>query len=229
MNKAIAFGGVLAHSWRMMDVLFTQNLALPMVGAAVMGGYLSGSVPYGLLLGQIFGVGDLRKSGSGNIGATNMLRVGGKKLAAFTLLLDALKGLIPVAVAARFGFDYAVITAVAAVVGHMFPVWLKFKGGKGVATTLGVLFGLSLPLGVATCVMWLGVAFATRYSSLAALVAVALTPLYAWVFTGSMLAVWAVLLIALLVFIRHHENITRLINGTESKIGSGRNKTNDSA
>lgn len=197
-----------------------EHLDMALVLTAVIGGYLSGSVPYGLLVGQVFGVGDIRKTGSGNIGATNMLRAGGKKLAVITLLLDMLKGLIPVVVAKNYGMDYAVLTAAAALVGHIYPVWLKFKGGKGVATMLGVLFGLSFYLGALAAATWLFIAISFRYSSLSALVAVAMTPIYAFfMFNGATWWIATLTLMALLVIFKHRANIQRLIARTEPKIG----------
>jgi glycerol-3-phosphate acyltransferase PlsY len=134
-------------------------------------GYLLGSIPFGLLLTSAAGLGDIRKQGSGNIGATNVLRTGNKKLAAATLLLDALKGVVAVMICGFFGPIAAVAAAMGAVIGHMFPIWLKFKGGKGVATSIGVLLGLSWPVGAIVCALWLAIAAAFRYSSLAALLA----------------------------------------------------------
>ncbi len=189
--------------------------------AAVVG-YLFGSVPFGLLLTRAAGLGDVRSIGSGNIGTTNVLRTGRKGLAAATLLLDAGKGGVAVLVFDRWGIDYAIIAGVAAVLGHCFPVWLRFRGGKGVATGLGVLFGLAWPVGLATCAVWLVVAFALRYSSLAALVAFALSPVTALILAGPERAQIAIaaLLIACLVFVRHRDNIRRLIRGEETKIGA---------
>ncbi len=181
-------------------------------------GYLSGSVPYGLLLGKLMGAGDIRESGSNNIGATNALRVGGKRLAIITLLCDILKGAIPVAIAAHYSSDYAVVAAVGAFLGHIFPVWLKFKGGKGVAVAIGVSLGFSLYLGLAICAVWLVIAFTTKYSSLAALLSFALAPVIAWFMLSSSQIAIALLVITVLIFIRHHENIARLIKGEESKI-----------
>jgi glycerol-3-phosphate acyltransferase PlsY len=179
--------------------------------------YLLGSIPFGLVLTRLFGAGDIRKIGSGNIGATNVLRTGRKGLAAATLILDGGKGAVAVLIADRFGPDMAVIAAGASVLGHLFPVWLNFKGGKGVATTLGVLLAVAWPVGVIACLTWLLVAFTLRYSSLAALVAIALTPVTAYLLADAHRA-WLALGLAVLVFIRHHENIRRLLSGTESKI-----------
>ena len=181
-------------------------------------GFLLGSIPFGLLLTRAAGLGDIRKVGSGNIGATNVLRTGNKKLAAATLLLDALKGLAPVlAFNLMAGPLPAVAAAAGAVVGHMFPPWLGFKGGKGVATTLGVLIGLSWQLGAITCALWLVLAALFRYSSLAALLSILIGAVAAWYFVP--VAAPVLCLLAALVWVRHHENIRRLLNGTEPKIG----------
>lgn len=180
--------------------------------------YLLGSIPFGLVLTRLFGAGDLRKIGSGNIGATNVLRTGRKGLAAATLILDGGKGAVAVGLADHFaGPDAAIIAAGASVLGHLFPVWLRFNGGKGVATTLGVLLAIAWPVGVVACAAWLLIAFTLRYSSLAALVAIGISPLAAWALADEPRAILA-LLLAILVFARHHENIRRLATGTESKI-----------
>jgi glycerol-3-phosphate acyltransferase PlsY len=181
--------------------------------------YLLGSIPFGLLVTHAAGLGDIRNIGSGNIGTTNVLRTGRKGLAAATLLLDGGKGVVAVLLAAfLLGPAFALVAGVGAVLGHCFPVWLRFKGGKGVATALGVLLAMAWPVGLLSCLTWLLVAAAARYSSLASIVALGAAPAYAlWLVDG-----WtalAALLIALLAIARHHENITRLIAGTESKIG----------
>jgi acyl phosphate:glycerol-3-phosphate acyltransferase len=181
-------------------------------------GYLLGSIPFGLLLTRAAGLGDIRKMGSGNIGATNVLRTGGKGLAAATLLLDALKGAAPVLIAAQLGELAAVGAAAGAVLGHMFPVWLSFKGGKGMATTLGVMWGLSWPVGAIACAAWLVFAAIFRYSSLATLLAVVVAALAAWFLTDPRAAILLTLLVPL-VWARHHQNIDRLLKGTEPKIG----------
>ena len=205
-----------------MSFLMTQTHIDPILAlVAIIGGYLSGSVPYGLILGKLAGLGDIRAAGSGNIGATNVLRLGGKKLGTATLLLDALKAAVPVLVAKQFHMDYAVLTALAAFTGHLFPVWLKFKGGKGVATTLGIMWGLSWPVGAIACAAWLVIAAAFRYSSLAALLSVVVAAVAAWFLTDPRAAMLLTLLVPL-VWVRHHENIARLLNGTESKIGGGK-------
>ena len=179
--------------------------------------YLLGSIPFGLILTRVFGAGDLRKIGSGNIGATNVLRTGRRSLAAATLLLDGGKGALAVLIADRFGSDIAVAAAGFAVIGHLFPVWLGFKGGKGVATALGVFLALAPLTGVIACLVWLLVAFASRYSSLAALVAIGSSPISAWLLYDPARAALA-LGLAVLIFLRHHENIARLAAGRESPI-----------
>lgn len=189
---------------------------------AAVAGYLFGSVPFGLLLTRAAGLGDVRRVGSGNIGATNVLRTGHKGLAAVTLLLDAGKGALAALVFDRWGIDYAVLAGIAAVLGHCFPVWLRFRGGKGVATGLGVLFGLAWPVGLAACAVWLAVAFALRYSSLAALVAFAASPIAALILAGyeRRPVALAATLVAALVVVRHRDNIRRLRRGEETKIGA---------
>jgi len=187
--------------------------------AALAFGYLLGSIPFGVILTRLAGTQDLRNIGSGNIGATNVLRTGRKGLAAATLIGDALKGTI--AVLAFAGADdpsFALVAGLGAFIGHLFPVWLKFKGGKGVATYIGVLFGLAWPIGLLFCLIWLATAALTRYSSLAALVASAATPVALWVSGWPPVALpFAVL--TLMLFARHRENIARLLSGTEGKIG----------
>jgi glycerol-3-phosphate acyltransferase PlsY len=181
-------------------------------------GYLLGSIPFGLLLTRAAGLGDIRKVGSGNIGATNVLRTGRKGLAAATLLLDALKGVVAVLIADQVGQLAAVGAAAGAVIGHMFPVWLGFKGGKGMATALGVTWGLSWPVGAIACAAWLLFAALFRYSSLATLLSIVVAAIAAWFLTDHRAAMLLTLLVAL-VWVRHHENIGRLLAGTESKIG----------
>ena len=181
-------------------------------------GYLLGSIPFGLLLTRAAGAPDIRTIGSGNIGATNVLRTGRKWLAATTLLCDMFKGTVAVLVAKHFGMDAALAAGLGAFVGHLFPIWLTFKGGKGVATYIGVLIGLYWPAALAFCVVWLSIAAASRYSSLAALVASALTPLGLWAFGRPHVATLFLFLTAALWFM-HRENIARLLNGTEGKIG----------
>jgi glycerol-3-phosphate acyltransferase PlsY len=181
-------------------------------------GYLLGSIPFGLLLTRGAGTMDLRSIGSGNIGATNVLRTGRKDLAAATLILDALKGAVAVLIGARLSPEGAMVAGFAAFVGHIAPVWLNFKGGKGVATFLGCLFGLHWPVGLAFCGVWLAVAAVTRYSSLSALVASVVAPLLLFVLGhgGEAFVVGAM---AALLWRKHAENIARLRAGTESRIG----------
>jgi acyl phosphate:glycerol-3-phosphate acyltransferase len=186
-------------------------------------GYLMGSIPFGLLLTRAAGLGDIRKVGSGNIGATNVLRTGRRGLAAATLLLDALKGVAAVLIFVHVSQIAAVGAAAGAVLGHMFPVWLRFKGGKGVATTLGIMWGLSWPVGAIACAAWLLFAAVLRYSSLAALLSVVIAAIAAWFLASSYAATLLTLLVPL-VWVRHHENIARLLKGTEPKIGQ-RGKT----
>ena len=183
-------------------------------------GYLLGSIPFGLILTKLAGTQDLRSVGSGNIGATNVLRTGHKGLAAATLLLDMLKGTAAVIIAGFYaGPNAAMLAALGAFLGHLFPVWLKFRGGKGVAVYIGVLIGLFWPAAVVFCVLWLATAFTSRYSSLAALVASFVTPIFLWWFGHPALAsLFAVL--TLLLFYMHRENIKRLRAGTEGKIGA---------
>ncbi|GAB4357012.1 MAG: glycerol-3-phosphate 1-O-acyltransferase PlsY [Kiloniellaceae bacterium] len=195
------------------------EFAWPYLAAALAGGYLLGSIPFGLLLTRMAGLGDVRQIGSGNIGATNVLRTGRKGLAAGTLLLDGGKGAAAVLIAKLWGPDMALVAAFGAVIGHLFPVWLRFKGGKGVATTLGVLLALSPALGSLCCLAWLVVAFLFRYSSLAALASIGAAPLLSWFLLGDLQMVQLTAVLAILVWLRHHENIRRLLSGQESKIG----------
>ena len=189
---------------------------------AVLIGYLCGSIPFGLLLAKAAGLGDVRSIGSGNIGATNVLRTGNKKIAALTLLADGLKGLMPVLLMNYFGDVQAgLVAGFAAMAGHIFPVWLGFKGGKGVATSLGVLFGLFWPLGLIFIGVWLVLAFAFRISSLAALVTSALSPVWAYVLGRSDLLL-PTGLIAIAIWIMHRANIGRLLRGEEPKIDLGK-------
>jgi glycerol-3-phosphate acyltransferase PlsY len=188
---------------------------------AVLIGYLCGSIPFGLLLTRAAGLGDVRSIGSGNIGATNVLRTGNKKIAALTLFLDGLKGAVPVLLLTYFDTPQAgMIAGLAAMGGHIFPVWLDFKGGKGVATSLGVLFGLCWPLGLIFCALWLALAFAFRMSSVAGLVTSALTPLWAYLWWPDFVLPTA--LIALAIWIMHRANIGRLMKGEEPKIDLGK-------
>ena len=179
--------------------------------------YLLGSIPFGLLLTRFAGLGDIRLIGSGSIGATNVLRTGNKTLAALTLLCDLVKGTAAVALAANWGQDAALTAALAALIGHMFPVWLGFRGGKGVATALGVLIPLAWPVAAAAAVVWLVTAFVFHYSSLAALIAAAVGAALAPLLADGPTAL-VIIAIAVLVILRHHENIRRLLAGSESRI-----------
>jgi glycerol-3-phosphate acyltransferase PlsY len=182
-------------------------------------GYLLGSIPFGLILTRLAGLGDVRKIGSGNIGATNVLRAGSKKLAAATLILDAVKGTAAVLIAAQWGETPAILAGLGAFLGHLFPVWLGFRGGKGVATYIGVLFGLSWQAGAAFCLVWLLVAFTTRYSSLSALIAALVVPVGLWALGEVPLALLTAVLSTLLIY-KHRANIRRLAAGEEPKIGA---------
>ena len=185
---------------------------------AVLVGYICGSIPFGLILAKAAGLGDVRTVGSGNIGATNVLRLGNKKIAALTLLLDALKGAVPVLIMNHFGDAQAgILAGLAAMLGHIFPVWLGFKGGKGVATNVGVLFGLYWPLGLNFIGVWLVLAFLFRFSSLAALIASLLSPFWVYVF-GRTELLWPTGLIALVIWIMHRANIVRLMKNREPRI-----------
>jgi glycerol-3-phosphate acyltransferase PlsY len=186
---------------------------------ALIAGYLLGSIPFGLILTRVAGLGDIRAIGSGNIGATNVLRTGNKALAAATLILDGAKGAAAAILGGLYGGpDMAYATGLAAVIGHDFPVWLKFKGGKGVATTLGVLLGAFWPVGAIACATWLMIAGIFRYSSLAALTAFVLAPVFAYILADPHLAILAAVL-AVIGIARHHANIRRLIAGEEPRIG----------
>ena len=180
--------------------------------------YLCGSIPFGLIFSHLGGHGDIRDIGSGNIGATNVLRTGSTKLALATLICDMLKGLVPVLIAWRFGAEAATAAAVGATLGHIFPVWLGFKGGKGVATAGGVLLAYAWPLALAVALTWIAMALLFRYSSLAAVTAAIVAPLYAWLARPEGVAPLAVLIIALIVIWRHRTNLSRLIRGEEDKI-----------
>ncbi|MHB1110709.1 MAG: glycerol-3-phosphate 1-O-acyltransferase PlsY [Devosia sp.] len=194
----------------------------PIIAALL--GYLLGSIPFGLLLTRAAGLGDIRSVGSGNIGATNVLRTGNKALAAATLVLDAGKGAVAVLVARwLWGEDAAMLAGIAAFLGHVFPAWLGFKGGKGVATYIGVLLALNWIVGLIFCATWLVIAFAQKYSSLAALTAAATAPIFAYVVSGLQLAAAAGVLSVVLT-VRHWANIRRLWDGTEPKIGSEKPK-----
>lgn len=198
--------------------------------AAALIGYLIGSIPFGLVLTKLAGLGDVRKIGSGNIGATNVLRTGNKGLAFATLLLDGGKGAVVVILANIFlTQDYAVLAGGGAFLGHLFPVWLKFKGGKGVATFIGVMLAISWPAGVAVGLTWLLVAFTFRMSSLSALISAVLAPVYIYVlmllspfgniYFGDLQRIELAAFMAILILVRHHQNIARILKGTEPRIG----------
>ena len=190
------------------------------VAVAALCGYLLGSIPFGLLLTRAAGLGDIRSIGSGNIGATNVLRTGNKKLAAATLLLDAAKGAVAVLIVrAWLGETPAMVAGLAAFVGHIYPVWLGFKGGKGVATYLGVLIALAWQLGLIFAALWLAVAKVGRISSLAAIVATIAVPVAAWIWGERNLAI-VVTLMSVVVLVKHRANIERLMVGEEPRIGS---------
>jgi acyl phosphate:glycerol-3-phosphate acyltransferase len=192
----------------------------PIFLAALVFGYALGSIPFGLLFSWAAGAGDVRKVGSGNIGATNVLRTGRKDLAASTLVCDALKGTLAVLAASHLeGADAAIAAGLGAFLGHLFPVWLGFKGGKGVATFIGLLIAFAWPVALGFCAVWLLVAFATRYSSLSALIASAITPVLLWAFGEPREALLFAALAAML-WVMHRANIGRLVAGTEGKIGA---------
>ena len=195
------------------------SLALPYYAAAFCFGYLLGSIPFGLVITRLAGTQDLRTIGSGNIGATNVLRTGRKGLAALTLVCDALKGTAAVLIAYHFGGqDLAVLAALGAFLGHLFPVWLKFEGGKGVATYIGLLIAFVWQAALCFGVVWLIVAALTRYSSLAGLVASVASVLFLW-WDGFLQEAQLFALLTALIWAKHHHNIRRLVAGTESKIG----------
>lgn len=193
-------------------------LSLTLIGALVFG-YFLGSIPFGLILTRLAGLGDVRSIGSGNIGATNVLRTGNKKLAAATLIFDMLKGTVAVLIASRYGPNAAIAAGLGAFIGHLFPVWIGFKGGKGVATYLGVLIGLAWPGALVFAAVWIVTALLTRYSSLAALIASIIVPI-ALYFQGSPAIAILFAIMTVIVFFKHKTNITRLLNGSESKIGA---------
>lgn len=187
--------------------------------------YLAGSIPFGLILVNITGVGNLREIGSGNIGATNVLRTGHRNIAIATLILDCSKGGVTVIVAQSHGLDLAVISGVCSVVGHIFPIWLKFRGGKGVATVLGVLLAIAWQVGLTAVATWLIIAAIFRYSSLASILALTLSTVYAWYLPDTNVSIMTTL-IAGLSILRHRENMWRLIKGKESKIELGKKSEN---
>jgi acyl phosphate:glycerol-3-phosphate acyltransferase len=194
--------------------------ALPTWAIAFTFGYLAGAIPFGLLITRLAGTQDIREIGSRSIGATNVLRTGRKDLAAATLICDAMKGTAAVLIAFRFGAsDAAIAAALGAFLGHLFPVWLKFKGGKGVATFIGLLLAFAWPIALGFCAIWLIVAAATRYSSLSALIASGATPVMLWAFGEANEALLFAALAALL-WVMHRANIGRLLDGTEGRIGA---------
>ncbi|MFJ1307057.1 glycerol-3-phosphate 1-O-acyltransferase PlsY [Agrobacterium sp. P15N1-A] len=202
-----------------MSALTDWQTAPALLALSALIGYLFGSIPFGLILTRMAGLGDVRKIGSGNIGATNVLRTGNKKLAAATLLLDALKGTAAVLVAnALWGYEASLVAGLFAFLGHLFPVWLGFKGGKGVATYIGVLLGAAPLMMLAFALIWLATAFITRYSSLSALLAMLVIPVALWVLGPEKTALLVTLLSAISWW-KHRENIARLLAGTESRIG----------
>ncbi|MCP1197886.1 glycerol-3-phosphate 1-O-acyltransferase PlsY [Notoacmeibacter sp. MSK16QG-6] len=202
-----------------------ETLAITLLALA--GGYLCGSIPFGLVITRMAGLGDIRAIGSGNIGMTNVLRTGHKKLAALTLLADALKGTLPVLLALWWGRNNgmgpypAMGAGLGAFLGHLFPVWLGFKGGKGVATYLGVLLGLAWPGFLTFAAIWIGCAAITRISSLSALIATLAVPIVL-LFLGYGSVAWFFLLMSIIVYAKHHPNIRRLMNGTEPRMGEKR-------
>jgi glycerol-3-phosphate acyltransferase PlsY len=185
---------------------------------ALAGGYLLGSIPFAFVVARLFGLGDIRQVGSGNVGATNVLRTGNKLAAALTLVGDVGKGVVAVLIAKQFGEMPAMAAALGAFVGHIFPVWLNFKGGKGIATCLGILAALSWPVALMGAATWLIAALIWRISSLAALIAAAATPVYMFAFDRWQYGIGAMIL-AVLVFVTHRENIRRLLKGEEPRIG----------
>lgn len=197
------------------------EFAWPYLLSAFAGGYLLGAIPFGLLLTSLAGLGDVRKIGSGNIGATNVLRTGRRGLAALTLLLDTAKGAAAALLGGLYGPDIAIVAGFGALIGHLFPVWLRFRGGKGVATALGVMLGLSWATALACLAVWVIVAAATRYSSLAALVATLVVPAIAWWFATPQIMEFGAIMAAV-IWLRHLPNIRRLLNGTETRIGGNR-------
>lgn len=202
-----------------MTELFSWQITLPIALAALAFGYLLGSVPFGLLLTKAAGLGDIRSIGSGNIGATNVLRTGNKKLAAATLLLDALKATVAALLAgALWGPEAGLLAGFAAFLGHLFPVWLGFKGGKGVATYIGTLLGIAPAMVLVFAFLWLTVAKLSRYSSLSALVATLLIPVVLWLIGEPKIAM-VMAVMTIITYWKHKANIERLINGTEGKIG----------
>lgn len=197
---------------------FDSTAALSAIALASLFGYLLGSIPFGLILTRMAGLGDVRSIGSGNIGATNVLRTGNRKIAAATLLADMLKATAAALIAGRWGQEFALAAGFFAFIGHCFPVWLKFKGGKGVATYLGTLIGIAWQGALVFAGVWLATAFLMRYSSLAALVAMIAAPSFLW-WQGMSEAALVMAAMSALSWFFHRQNISRLISGKESRIG----------
>jgi glycerol-3-phosphate acyltransferase PlsY len=203
---------------------FFSSIAMgwPYLLAVTLGGYLLGSIPFGLILTRLAGLGDIRKIGSGNIGATNVLRTGNKALAAATLILDGAKGAVAVLVAQRlYGPDAATVAGAGAFLGHLFPIWLGFRGGKGVATYIGILFGLAWPLAIIFLAVWIAMAALFRMSSLSALTAAALGPFWAWII-GKPALIAPLVAFAAAIWFMHRANIARLLKGEEPRINLGK-------
>jgi acyl phosphate:glycerol-3-phosphate acyltransferase len=198
-----------------------DGAAMIAILAVVAIGYLLGAIPFGLVLTRLAGLGDIRQIGSGNIGATNVLRTGSKTLAVLTLVFDVLKGSAAALIGGAWSEEAALAGGAAVVIGHMFPIWLGFSGGKGLATALGVVIVLAWKVALLAALVWLATAAISRYSSLAALVAVVAAAVFATALVDPMHA-WLIALIALLIILRHHENIRRLLAGTESRISFGK-------
>ena len=207
----------------MPDPLGDFSYTWPFYAAALIG-YFLGSIPFGLILTRLAGLGDIRRLGSGNIGATNVLRTGRKGLAAATLLLDGAKGAAAVLLGGLYGPDITVLAAGGALIGHCFPVWLKFRGGKGVAPALGIYLALALPVGALVCLSWLAVAGLFRTASLASLAAMVLAPVFAF-FLATPQQLELAAFIAVITVARHHANIRRLVKGEEPRIGADRGET----
>ncbi len=198
------------------------DLAIPLTLTIALAAYLLGSIPFGMVIARVMGLGNLRDIGSGNIGATNVLRTGNKLAAFLTLLFDAGKGGVAVLIAATlYGETAAQLAGLCAFLGHLFPIWLRFQGGKGVATFLGILLVLNFPAGFAACMTWLSAAAILRISSAAALAAAAAAPVWLAIL-GTQNAVALAIILAALIWIKHHANIQRIFNGTEPKIGKGK-------
>lgn len=207
------------HLATFMPAVMSWSLGWPYFLTAIVAGYLSGSVPFGVVVAKVMNLGDLRNIGSGNIGATNVLRTGNKTAAALTLACDMAKGWIPVAVFLMMWGDFAAqLAGIGAFLGHLFPAWLSFKGGKGVAVFLGIILGLNFYAGLMCCAAWLVAAALFRMSSLAALLMSLSAPVWLWLM-GENGAIWAAILLIVLIWNKHQDNIGRILSGTEPKIG----------